>query len=133
MVTHFPYEHDLLSEAIAGIRAHWKGLFLWGAPDGVVVNVTKDAIWSREAAIPQSTGQNPPPFAMLAGDPLPKEFVVPQPRRTREEQYTRDTEIDPKKYIPEDVYRDPLVKLPDPMVLDLEAMVKAGGQGKKDE
>jgi len=136
MVTHFPYEEDLVGEAIAGIRAHWKGLFLWGAPDGVVVNVTKDAIWSRKAAIPESTGQNPPPFAMLAGDPLPKEFVVPRPRRTREEQqeqYTRDTEIDPKKYIPEDVYRDPLVKLPDPMVLDLEAMVKAGGQGKKDE
>ena len=136
MVTHFPYEHDLLSEAIAGIRAHWDGLFLWGAPDGVVINVTKDAIWSREAVIPQSTGQNPPPFAQLVGEPLPKEFVVPQPRRSRaeqQEQYTRDTEIDPKKYLPEDVYREPLVQLPDPLVLDLEAMMKAGGKSKKDE
>ncbi|MEA3441691.1 MAG: guanitoxin biosynthesis MBL fold metallo-hydrolase GntH [Chloroflexota bacterium] len=136
MVTHFPYEEDLVAEAIAGIRAHWKGLFLWGAPDGVVVNVTKDAIWSRKAAIPESTGQNPPPFAILTGEPIPKEFTVPQPRRTREEQqeqYTRDTEIDPKKYIPEDVYREPLVKLPDPMVIDLEAMMKAGGKAKKDE
>jgi ribonuclease Z len=136
MVTHFPYEEDLVAEAIAGIRAHWKGLFLWGAPDGVVVNVTKDAIWSRKAAIPESTGQNPPPFAILTGEPVPKEFTVPQPRRTREEQqeqYTRDTEIDPKKYIPEDVYREPLVKLPDPMVIDLEAMMKAGGTAKKDE
>ena len=136
MVTHFPYEEDLVGEAIAGIRAHWKGLFLWGAPDGVVVNVTKDAIWSRKAAIPESTGQNPPPFAMLAGDPLPKEFVVPQPRKTREEQqeqYTRDTEIDPKKYIPEDVYRDPLVKLPDPMVLAPLQAPSTEGQGKKDE
>jgi ribonuclease BN (tRNA processing enzyme) len=135
MVTHFPYEEDLVNEAIAGIRAHWKGLFLWGAPDGVVVNVTKDAIWSRKAAIPESTGSNPPPFAQLVGEPLPKEFVVPQPRMPREEQqeqYTRDIEIDPKKYLPEDVYRDPLVKLPDPMVMDLEAMAK-GGKGKKDE
>ena len=136
MVTHFPYEEDLVAEAIAGIRAHWKGLFLWGAPDGVVVNVTKDAIWSRKAAIPESTGQNPPPFAILTGEPVPKELTVPQPRRTREEQqeqYTRDTEIDPKKYIPEDVYREPLVQLPDPMVIDLEEMMKAGGTAKKDE
>ncbi len=137
MVTHFPYEEDLVNEAIAGIRAHWKGLFLWGAPDGVVVNVTKDAIWSRKAAIPESTGQNPPPFNLLVGDgPMPKEFEVPQPRMPREEQqeqYTRDIEIDPKKYLPEDVYRDPLVKLPDPMKLDLEAMAKARGPAKKDK
>jgi len=137
MVTHFPYEEDLVAEAIAGIRAHWKGLFLWGAPDGVVINVTKDAIWSRKAAIPESTGANPPPFDLLVGDgPLPKEFEVPQPRSSRaeqQEQYTRDNEIDPKKYMPEDVYRDPLVKLPDPMVLDLEEMAKAGGSVKKDE
>ncbi len=137
MVTHFPYEEDLVAEAIAGIRAHWKGLFLWGAPDGVVINVTKDAIWSRKAAIPESTGQNPPPFNLLVGDgPLPKEFEVPQPRSSRaeqQEQYTRDNEIDPKKYIPEDVYRDPLVKLPDPMKIDLEAMAKARGPVKKDE
>ena len=87
MVTHFPYEHDLLCEAIAGIRAHWKGLFLRGAPDGEVINVTKDAIWSRETVIPQLTGQNPPLFDKLVGDgPLPSDFVVPQPRRTREEQ-----------------------------------------------
>jgi hypothetical protein len=94
----------------------------------VVVNVTKDAIWSRKAAIPESTGQNPPPFAKLVGEPLPKEFPVPQPRMPREvqqEQYTRDIEIDPHKYLPEDVYRDPLIKLPDPMALDLEAMMAA--------
>ncbi len=55
------------------------------------------------------------------------------PREEQQEQYTRDIEIDPKKYIPEDVYREPLVKLPDPMKLDLEAMMKAGGQDEKDE
>jgi hypothetical protein len=136
MVTHFPFEEDLVAEAIAGIRAHWDGLFLWGAPDNVVVNVTKDAIWSRKAAIPESTGQNPPPFGQLVGEPLPKEFEVPQPRMPREEQqeqYTRDNEIDPHKYLPEDVYRDPLIKLPDPMNLDLQAMMAARGQGKEEK
>ena len=132
MVTHFPFEEDLVGEAIAGIREHWKGLFLWGAPDGVVVNVTKDAVWSRKAAIPESTGQNPPPFAQMLGEPLPDAFPVPQPRIPREEQqeqYTRDNEIDPRKYLPEDVYRDPLIKLDDPMTLDIKAM--AGGAKKK--
>jgi hypothetical protein len=135
MVTHFPYEEDLVGEAIAGIREHWKGLFLWGAPDGVVVNVTKDAIWSRKAAIPESTGQNPPPFAKMLGEPLPEAFPVPQPRMPREvqqEQFTRDIEIDPKKYLPEDVYRDPLIKLPDPMNLNIKAMA-GSAKPKKEE
>ena len=62
MVTHFPYESDLINETLAGIRAHWDGHFVFGAPDGVVVNVTKDAIWARDAALPESTGQNQPNF-----------------------------------------------------------------------
>jgi len=136
MVTHFPYEDDLVGEAIAGIREHWKGLFIWGAPDGVVVNVTKDAIWSRKAAIPESTGQNPPPFAAMLGEPLPTDFPVPQPRMPREvqqEQYTRDIEIDPQKYMPEDVYREPLVKLPDPMTLNIDEMVHGPKPDEGDE
>ena len=40
----------------ADVRAHWDGLFLYGAPDVVVVNVTKDAIWHREAALPGFSG-----------------------------------------------------------------------------
>lgn len=131
MVTHFPFEHDLINEAIAGIRAHWDGLFVWGAPDGVIVNVTKDAVWAREGVIPDSTGQNPPPFAKMFPGGLPDKFEVPQPRIPREEQQeklTRDIEVDPKKYLPEDVYRDPLIKLDNPMELDLKAMT---GQKKK--
>ena len=57
---------------------------------------------------------------ILFGDPLPLATgrgVVPQPRLPREEQQeqlTRDLEIDPKKYYPPDVYREPLTKLADP-------------------
>lgn len=99
MITHVEYEDDLLNEVSAGIRAHWDGLFLYGAPDVMVVNVTKDAIWGRMAAMPGLTGANVPhPKELLGlGDgPLPDEVLIPQPRIPREdqqEQYTRDNEI----------------------------------------
>lgn len=134
MITHIEYEEDLLNEVSAGIRAHWDGLFLYGAPDVMVVNVTKDAIWGRMAVLPGMTGANVPhPRQLLnLGDgPLPEKVVVPQPRLPREvqqEQETRDNEIDPKKYYPADVYREPLTKLPEDLAFskeDLEGMIKA--------
>jgi ribonuclease Z len=45
MATHLAFDNDTLNEQSADVRAHWKGLFLYGAPDVVTVNVTKDAIW----------------------------------------------------------------------------------------
>ena len=56
MVTHLAFDNDTLNEQSADVRAHWDGLFLYGAPDVVVVNVTKDAIWHREAALPGIRG-----------------------------------------------------------------------------
>ena len=135
MITHIEYEDDLLNEVSAGIRAHWDGLFLYGAPDVMVVNVTKEAIWGRMAALPGMTGANvPAPRELLnLGDgPLPEDGVIlPQPKKSREEQqeqYTRDTEIDPKKYYPEDVYREPGIKLPEDLKFskkDIEGMEAA--------
>jgi len=134
MVTHIEYEDSLLNEISAGVRAHWDGLFLYGAPDVAVVNVTKDAVWSRMAVLPDMTGANVPhPRQLLnLGDgPLPDVVPIPQPKMPREvqqEQYTRDIEIDPKKYYPEDVYREPLTKLPEDLAFtksDLEDMIAA--------
>lgn len=134
MITHIEYEEDLLNEVSAGIRAHWDGLFLYGAPDVMVVNVTKDAIWGRMAVLPGMTGANVPhPRKLLnLGDgPLPDKVQVPQPRLPREvqqEQETRDLEIDPHKYYPDDVYREPLTKLPEDLAFskeDLEGMIAA--------
>jgi ribonuclease Z len=34
MVTHMGYEHDTVSEAIAGVRTHWDGLFALGGRSG---------------------------------------------------------------------------------------------------
>jgi ribonuclease Z len=99
----------------------------------VVVNVTKDAIWHREAALPGFAGQSLPNPAILFGDPLPVatgKGTVPQPRLPREqqpEQLNRDLEIDPKKYYPPDVYREPLTKLEDPQEVDLLQMAKVMG------
>jgi len=71
MVTHLAFDNDTLNETSADVRAHWDGLFLYGAPDVVVVNVTKDAIWHREAALPGFAGQSLPKPNLLFGDPLP--------------------------------------------------------------
>ena len=122
MVTHLQFERDLLNEITAGVRYHWDGLFAFGAPDLVVVNVTKDAIWVRDAVIPQVSGTAKPTAAQRYGTTdLPSSVQVPQPRMPREAQqdpYLREIEIDPKKYYPPDVYRDPVTKLPDPIEVD---------------
>jgi hypothetical protein len=133
MVTHFAFDNDTLNETSADVRAHWDGLFLYGAPDVVVVNVTKDAIWHREAALPGFSGQALPTPTLMFGDPLPiatGKGIVPQPRLPREkqqEQLTRDLEIDPHKYYPPDVYREPLTKLEDPLEVDLLELAKVMG------
>ena len=49
-----------------GWREHWKGLFAYGAPDGVVVNVTKDAIWSRMAAMSDAASPARPSKDVIA-------------------------------------------------------------------
>ena len=61
---------------------------------------------------------------ILFGDPLPiatGKGIVPQPR------LPRDLEIDPHKYYPPDVYREPLTKLANPQEVDLLDIAKATG------
>ncbi len=133
MATHLCFDDDTLNEQTADIRAHWNGLFLYGAPDVVTVNVTKDAIWARDAVLPGFAGQPLPNPTLLFGDPLPLQTgqgVVPQPRLPREmqqEELTRQLEIDPHLYYPPNVYRQPLTKLPNPQTVDLVEMAKVMG------
>ena len=130
MVTHFQDDEDVVAEMIAGVRAHWDGLFQLGV-DVAVVNVTKDAIWYRKAVLPDKSGAVPPTRELVerakrAGVALPKTFTFPEPRRTREEQQeqlTRDNEIDPKEYTPKDVQREQITAWPKNYTLDLEAML----------
>lgn len=115
MVTHFEYDEELIGEIIAGVRTHWGGIFQFGAPDGVVVNVTKDAIWNRKAALPEAAGSPKPDInEVLQGRPL-SSLVIPQPRFTLQQLVDPSTlkgEVDPKKYYPPDVYRQPVQQWP---------------------
>ena len=108
MVTHMEYDSSLLNDLSAGVRAHWDGLFLIGAPDVVTVNVTKDAIWYRRAALPDEAGVGMP-------RQMPDEIVYPDPpmpRETQQEQFLRDNEISPEDYYPPGVYREQITEWP---------------------
>ena len=35
------------AETVAQVREHWKGPFHFGAPDGIVANLTPDKVWVR--------------------------------------------------------------------------------------
>ena len=114
IVTHTSYDEEMIPEIVAGIRVHYSGLFQFGAPDIVVVNVTKDAVWTRKAAIPDA-GNMARPSPRDAVDlfdltPANLEVNFPNPRHPVvdiQEQDVRDREIDPKQYYPPDLYREP--------------------------
>jgi len=101
MTTHMPFDPYINAETIAEVREHWKGPFHFGAPDMVVVNVTKDQIWVRDGVIPDYPNVRAPNAA--ASIEKYDGLVVPVPPFQREDlqsQFIRDAEIDPKKYYP---------------------------------
>ncbi|MGY2033579.1 guanitoxin biosynthesis MBL fold metallo-hydrolase GntH [Nocardia gipuzkoensis] len=118
MATHLEYDRGTAPEIIAGIRTHYDGWFEFGL-DVTVVNVTKDAIWVRDAVLPDAANPaRPDPAQLLSPEDLlalesptpagPPEIAFPNPEYNRDEiqeQATRDTEIDPRLYYPPDVYR----------------------------
>ena len=131
MVTHIGYDEELLPELVAGLRVHYKGLFQFGAPDVVVVNVTKDAIWTRRAALPEAAmpcRPSPADAIKLFDLSLTKTDVCfPNPRHTVmdvQEQFVRDQEIDPRKYYPGDVYRKPMSVFPANFKIDVKKMAR---------
>ena len=121
------------AEAIAEIRAHWKGLFMWGGPDVQILNVTKDAMWVREAALPDgaAVASMDPRMMFPPGVPMPDKIEIPRPKLPREEQqeqFLRDMEIDPHLYYPDDAYRPPTQTWPDEgWFIDPQKMLKARG------
>ena len=121
------------AESIAEVRAHWDGLFMFGGPDVQVVNVTKDAIWAREAVLPDGAAvvSLDPCWLAPKGVRLPDKIELPRPRIPREEQqeqFLRDMEIDPHLYYPPDADREPSQKWPDEgFALDPRQMLRARG------
>jgi len=132
MITHTNYEEELMGESVAEVRAHWKGMFIFGAPDVMVVNVTNDSIWARKAAIPPgSASGSMDPRAMFPPGQLPEKLRLPDPTRPREmqqEQFLRDMELDPADFYPPDADRDISTQWPEEGVeMDVETLLRAKG------
>jgi ribonuclease Z len=130
MVTHTAYDEDLLPEILAGIRVHWDGLFQFGAPDGVVVNVTKEAVWTRNSALSEaaSPARPSPSEAKELFDLGPRHLNIefPDPRHDVadvQEEFVREKEIDPDLYYPEDVKRDLVRVFPRGFKIEIPKMV----------
>ena len=110
MTTHQDFDPFLNEEAVAEIRYHWKGPYHFGAPDGIVVNMTKDAIWVRDGVIPEYPNNRAPQQNFANG-----QLVVPHPRRSRaeiQEPFVRENEIDPKEYYPPGYHPELLTEWP---------------------
>ncbi|MGA3318140.1 MAG: guanitoxin biosynthesis MBL fold metallo-hydrolase GntH [Candidatus Korobacteraceae bacterium] len=102
MTTHMPFDPYLNEETVAEVRTHYQGPYHFGAPDGVVVNVTKDKIWVREGIIPKFPNSRAPQFDFSKG-----QLVVPHPTTSRQEiqePFVREHEIDPNLYYPKDYH-----------------------------
>jgi len=134
MVTHTSYDEELIPEITAGIRAHYSGFFQFGAPDVVVVNVTKTAIWTRKAAIPDCGAMARPSTAdaveLFGLTPANLKVTFPNPRNVLADQLEASIlngDIDPKMYYPVGVYRAPVKDYPRNYTIDVRelALVKA--------
>ena len=64
MATHVSYDDYVIPELVAEVRTHWNGPFAFGAPDMVVVNMTKDRVWVREGIVSKYPNMAPPQFEM---------------------------------------------------------------------
>ncbi|HEY2191397.1 MAG TPA: hypothetical protein VGH76_03710 [Actinomycetospora sp.] len=82
--------------------AHWNGLFALGAPDGVVVNVTEDAIWIRLARRRQPAPLSTPDEIRAAFGDEPR--TVPAPRSRAEDLVDEQTLT---RVIPDDEFVPP--------------------------
>lgn len=130
VVTHLQYDESMIPEMVAGIRTHWDGLFQFGAPDVVVVNVTKDAIWTRRAALPEDANfSRPSPkeaaeLFNLSSTHLVIDFPTPKYIYTDiEGPFPRSTEYDAHLWYPPDVYRKPDGFFPKDFKIDIKEMV----------
>lgn len=131
-ICHYEWSGDgLAAESVAEVRSNWDGLFMFGGPDVQVLNVTKDAIWAREALMPEGAAPAAmdPRWFIKPGQKMPEEIVLPtptMPREVQQEQFVRDLEIDPKKYYPPGEYRKPVQKWPG-ITLNPREMLAARG------
>ena len=135
MATHVSYDRELIGEMTAGVRMHYKGLFAYGI-DHTVVNVTKDRIWMREAALPTATNTARPSMEWLLannfGGRLPSGTVhVRNAILANQEQFVRDREIDPALFTPKDQMREWMRAARMPAEMDVDVAQLAGALAPK--
>ena len=108
MASHLSFDRELIGEMMAGVRLHYKGMFAFGI-DHTVVNVTKDHIWIREAALPETTNMPVPTMEWMHPEPIrrkiPGEMTINNPFLAGQEQSVRELEIDPALFTPKDQIR----------------------------
>jgi ribonuclease Z len=109
LASHVSFDRELIGEMMAGVRLHYQGMFAFGI-DHTVVNVTKDRLWIREAALPDTANiARPTPQWMMQnifGGKAPT--VLPKQQWTiagNQEKAVRDLEIDPALFTPQDQMR----------------------------
>jgi ribonuclease Z len=127
MTTHMSYDSYSNPELFAQIRQNWKGPFHFGAPDMIVVNMTKDKLWVREGVVAEYPNVSPPKFDMSAQGGL----MIPPPKYTRsdiQQQSIRDAEIPPEKYYPEGYGPELLYEWPTQKPIFIPAEMVPGGK-----
>ena len=133
MATHLSYDRELVGEMIAGVRTHYEGMFAFGI-DHTVVNVTKDKLWIREAALPETSNTaRATPEWLLANQfdgQMPADVEVKNPFIANQDQSVRDLEFPPEVYTPADQMRQWAHPLPPEFRLKTSMMV--GGTPPQD-
>lgn len=136
MATHLSFDRELLGEMSAGVRMFYKGFFAYGIDD-TVVNVAKDRIWIREAALSDYAGAaRPNPQWIIQNmydNTLPT--VLPKQKWTvvgNQEKAIRNLEIDPALFTPKDQMRKWYREFPqDAKIEDLLGGAPVGLQAPK--
>ena len=132
MATHLSFDRELIGEMVAGVRLYYKGLFAFGI-DQTVVNITKDCIWIRDAAIPVSANTAPPNPQWLIKEMYDGKIPTAFPKLKytvagNQEQAIRDLEIPPEVFTPKDQIRKWVREWPE----NLSPAVLFGGSPPKE-
>ena len=131
MATHVSFDRELVGEMVAGVRTHYRGMFAFGV-DRTVVNVTKERIWIREAAFPETSGTNRPDPAWTLQNEFdghaPDPVMATNPILRCQEQFVRDQEIDPALFTPADQMRQ-FARLPAQFPMNPAQTLLAPGLG----
>ena len=88
----------------------------------------------REAVLSKSASPARPDLKALFGGEIPKEILFPEAVYNRDaiqEQKTHELEIDPRKYYPPYVYREPRPDFPKGLKIDTSKLLGPRDAGKK--